>query len=56
VAPGVDRSDGDNEFMIRLGAAYEIEFDGWSLTPDLNLDFVDGDVLVVLGASFGWKF
>ena len=56
LGPGVDDSDGDNELMMRLGASYEIEFDGWSLSPELNLDFVDGDVLVVLGASFGWKF
>jgi hypothetical protein len=56
VAPGFERSDGDNELLIRVGGTYEIEFDGWSLTPELNLDFVDGDVLTVLGVTFGWKF
>ncbi len=56
VAPGVDHDGSDNEFLVRLGGSYEIEFDGWSLSPELNLDFVDGDVLTVLGVSFGWKF
>lgn len=56
VAPGTEIDDGDHEFLVRLGGSYEIEFSGWSLSPEVNLDFVDSDVVVVVGASFGWKF
>jgi hypothetical protein len=56
IAPGVERTDGDNEYMTRLGASYEFEFDGWTLAPELNFDFVDGEVKTVVGISFGWEF
>jgi hypothetical protein len=56
VAGGIEHDDTGNVFLVRLGGSYEIEFDGWSLSPELNLDFVDGDVLTVLGVSFDWKF
>ena len=41
--------DGDAEFLVRVGGLYDIDFTGWSLAPELNLDFVDGDVTVVVG-------
>jgi hypothetical protein len=56
VAGGIENDDTGNDFLVRLGGSYEIEFENWSLSPELNLDFVDGDVLTVLGVSFGWKF
>jgi hypothetical protein len=56
VAPGTEIEDGDHEFLVRLGGSYEIEFSDWSLSPEVNLDFVDSDVVIVVGASFGWKF
>jgi hypothetical protein len=55
VAPGTEIDDGDHEFLIRVGGSYEIEFTGWSLSPEVNLDYVDSDVVVVVGVSFGWK-
>lgn len=54
IAPGTEIEDGDGEFLVRVGGSYDI--DGWSLSPELNLDFVDGDVKVVVGVSFGWDF
>jgi len=56
VGPGTVIEDGDHEFLLRVGGSYEIEFSGWSLSPELNLDFVDSDVVFVIGASFGWEF
>jgi len=56
LAPGLEYEDGENEFMVRLGSSYEFEMGGWSLAPELNFDFVDGDVKTVFGVSFGKGF
>lgn len=56
IAPGTEMEDGDHEFLVRVGGSYEFEFSGWSLSPEINLDSVDSDVVVVIGASIGWKF
>ncbi len=49
-------NDGDHSFLTRVGGSYEIEFSGWSLSPEVNVDFVDDDTVLVFGASFVWKF
>ncbi|MBW1790359.1 MAG: hypothetical protein JRK53_27755 [Deltaproteobacteria bacterium] len=59
VAPGIDieDEDGDNNFLLRAGAAYEFEItERWSITPEFNVDFVDGDEVFVYGFSFGYGF
>lgn len=56
LAPGFEHEDGDNTYLTRIGTAYEFKFDGWSLAPEVNVDFVDGDVKTVLGVSFGFEF
>ena len=59
VAPGIDidDEDGDNNFLFRAGAAYEFEIaERWSITPEFNVDFVDGDEVLVYGLSFGYEF
>ena len=56
VAIGTEISDGDNSFLTRIGGSYEIEFSGWSLSPEVNIDFVDRGTVLVFGASFVWKF
>ena len=59
VAPGIDihDEDGDNNFLFRAGAAYELEIaESWSITPEFNVDFVDGDEVLVYGLSFGYEF
>jgi hypothetical protein len=56
IAPGIERTDGGNEYMTRFGASYEFAFDGWTLAPELNFDFVDSEVKTVVGVSFGWEF
>ncbi len=56
VAIGTEISDGDHTFLTRVGGSYEFEFSGWSLSPEVNVDFVDNDTVLVFGASFVWKF
>jgi hypothetical protein len=36
--------------------SYEFGFSGWSLAPELNVDFVGGEVKTVPGISIGWEF
>ena len=52
LAAGIEHEEGDNTFLTRVGTAYEFKFDGWSLAPEVNVDFVDGEVKTVLGVSF----
>ena len=56
VAIGTEYNDGENSFLARVGGSYEIEFSGWSLSPEVNVDFVDAGTVLVIGASFVWKF
>jgi hypothetical protein len=56
LAVGTEIDGGDNSFLTRVGASYEIGFNGWSLSPEINLDFVDSSTVLVFGASFVWKF
>jgi len=57
VAPGMQRKDGDTDFLLRGGVGYEFELDNsWILVPQFNLDFTDGDTICVAGASIGYRF
>jgi len=56
VAPGVETADGDSEFLVRLGTAYEFEMGGWTLAPELSFDFVDDEVKTIVGLNFGFEF
>jgi len=56
VAPGFEHEEGESFYLTRVGTAYEFKFTGWSLAPEVNLDFVDGEVKTILGVSVGWEF
>jgi len=63
VGVGWERSSGTEIFagelepLARLGFGYGIELlPGNSIRPVINVDFVDGEELVVVGASIGWEF
>jgi hypothetical protein len=58
VAPGMEKSsDHGTEGLVRLGAEYAIEIgSGWEISPQLNVDFVDGEDVWVLGALFAKGF
>ena len=59
VAPGVTipDNDGDDEFVFRVGVAYEFEIgEKWAIIPEFNVDFVDNSEVLVYGLNFGYKF
>ena len=59
LAPGVQRDAARDEvdFMVRVGADYEFELrDGWSLSPNLNVDFGPNESLLVFGVQLGYRF
>jgi hypothetical protein len=56
LAPGLEHEDSENEFLLRTGVAYELEFGRWSITPEFNIDFADGEEAQVYGVSFGYGF
>jgi hypothetical protein len=56
-APGAEFSSEPTEFVLRIGLAYEFEI--WkqlSLSPEYNVDFVQGEQTMVYGISIGWGF
>ncbi|MDJ0939215.1 MAG: hypothetical protein QNJ00_05590 [Woeseiaceae bacterium] len=56
VAPGVERGEEDTEELVRLTVGYEIETESTLIVPSLSVDFVDGEQVYVLGASFAFGF
>ena len=54
--PGIELEGGEEEPLFRIGVGYEFELDGYSLTPEINADYVDSDVAIVLGLSIGFSF
>lgn len=57
VGPGFERTPHHRLFVARIGALYEFEFDGWTLSPQLHFDYHDGgDNAVVYGLAFGKSF
>ena len=56
LAPGLEEHHGHNEFMVRVGAAYDFHVGSFSISPTVNVDFVDGKGAVVYGLAFGYGF
>jgi len=56
--PGFEDSDAsDNpEFLIRAGTEYGFEVGSIEIAPQLNIDFVDGDTVLVVGVLFAKPF
>lgn len=54
--PGAELEGGTSEFLFRAGIGYEVEMEGYFLTPEVNADFVDGDVSLVVGLGIGFRF
>jgi hypothetical protein len=48
--------DHDSEFLFRVGAVYEFEVGEIILAPKFNIDFVDGDTVLVGGLAVGFGF
>ena len=57
LAPGVEHKKSEDEFLLRIGAAYEFMLsDRWMLIPEIAVDVVDGDEAIVYGLAFGFGF
>lgn len=57
IAPGIEREDGENSGVLRVGAEYEFEIgSGWSLAPALYFDISEDETKEVLGAALGLSF
>ncbi len=57
IAPGIEDGKHGSEGMIRLGAEYAFELGGgWEVSPQIDVDFVDGDHVWVFGLTFGKGF
>ena len=56
IAPGVEDGDHGSESLVRLGGEYAFEVGAWEISPQLDVDFVDGDQVLVLGVAFGKGF
>jgi hypothetical protein len=56
VAPGIEDSDLGSESLVRIGAEYGFEFGAWEISPQLDVDFVDGESAFVLGVTYGKGF
>jgi len=56
LAPGVVFEEHETIFLFRTGLAYEFEIERLSITPEFNIDFVDGEEVLVYGVSFGYGF
>jgi hypothetical protein len=57
VAPGIEDSDAHgSESLVRLSAEYAFEKGSWEISPQLAIDFVDGEEVLILGVVFGKGF
>jgi len=56
-APGVEFvRDGSDEFVVRLGVAYEFELGRWNLAPEISVDFTRESQTCDCGLSLGRNF
>jgi hypothetical protein len=56
IAPGIEESHGHHENLARLSVGYAFEKKKMMITPTLNIDFVAGEKIYVLGATFSKGF
>ena len=56
IAPGVEDGDLGADFLVRVGGDYAFEAGRWEIAPGLDIDFVDGDQVFVVGVSIGRGF
>ena len=56
--PGMEFSDHGDEFLVRIGVAYEIPLaDKWTIGPEFATDFVNGGKKIFIGGvAVGYEF
>ena len=56
-APGIEDSDHHgSEFLFRIGVEYGFEVGKFEVSPQFDIDFVDGEEVYVLGVTIGRGF
>jgi len=56
IAPGVEDGDHGRESLVRIGGEYAYKVGAWEISPQLDVDFVGGEQVAVLGVTFGKGF
>ena len=57
LAPGFEDGEHGTEELLRLGVEYGFAFSGgWEIAPQVNVDFVDGEDVWVVGLLFAKGF
>jgi hypothetical protein len=57
IAPGLEHRESDDEFLFRLGVAYDFNIsEQLAIVPEVNVDFVDGEEAFVFGLTLGVGF
>jgi hypothetical protein len=49
-------TDGPEQFVMRLGAAYEFEFGAFNVAPEVSVDLSRNAQTLVYGLSVGRRF
>ena len=56
-APGVEiTNERSTEFLLRLGVEYGFHVQSLEISPQVDLDLVDGDEVLVIGATIAYGF
>ncbi len=56
IAPGIEDGEHSTESLVRLGAEYAFEVGTLEIAPQLAMDYVGGEKVLVLGVVFGKAF
>ena len=57
LAPGLEHRESDDEFLFRIGAAYDFQLsERWAIVPEANVEFVDSEEALVFGLTLGFGF
>ena len=55
-APGIESGDHGSEFLVRVGAEYGFEMEKLEISPQVDVDFVNGERVFVVGVTIGMGF
>lgn len=56
LAPGIEDTENGSEALLRVGGEYAFAVGEWEISPQLDIDFVDGNQVLVLGVVIGKGF
>ena len=56
IGPGIEDSEDGSDGLVRIGVEYGFEVRTWEVSPQVDIDFVDGDEVFVIGVTFGTGF